>query len=92
MSIFHAVIKILEYICSLKIVDIPLHIAYAGVIALVGYCMSMIIVSFPCSILEAVTKKKIISEEVQKKTIHIVTICLDIILAVILLHELAMNM
>lgn len=92
MNIFNAISKIIDYIIALRIVDIPLHIAYAGAIAMVGYCAAMIIVSFPCSIFESIAKKKIVSDEMQEKAIRIVTICLDIVFAVILLYELAMDM
>ena len=78
--LFHATLDILDYILNLRIVDIPLTIAYIGVIALMGYITSMIIIGFPCSIIESITKKKPFTFERENKIIRIVSICIDVII------------
>lgn len=88
MKLLYIIIDMFCYIFNLRISDIPLHIAYVGVIAVIGYCVSMMIIGIPCAIYESI-KKKHITDEIQDKIIRIVAICLDVILGVILLYELS---
>ena len=83
---FHFLIDALTYIINLRIVDIPLTIFYVAIIAFIGYCASLFLISFPCSIWEAIKKKKVNSEK-QDKVIRIVAICLFVILSLRLLYE-----
>lgn len=85
-DIVHLIIDVIYRILDIRIIDIPLIIAYVGVIAMIGYIASLIIIGFPCTIIEAITKKKI-PDEIQNKIIRIVAICLDVILAIMLLME-----
>jgi hypothetical protein len=91
MNLLNTIIDMIRYIFSLRISDILLHIAYIGVIAMVGYCVSMILIGFPCSLIESIAKKKIISDELENKIIRIVTICLSVVLTIILLYELSID-
>lgn len=79
-TLFHATLDIFDYIFNLRIVDIPLTIAYIGVIALIGYIASMIIIGLPCSIIESTTKKKPFAFERENKIIRIVAIFIDVII------------
>lgn len=83
---FRFLIDALTYIINLRIVDIPLTIFYVAVIALIGYCTSMLLIGFPCSIWEAITKKKVKPEK-QDKVIRIVAICLFVIFLLRFLYE-----
>lgn len=74
------------YIFTIKSSEILLHIGYLGVICLVSYCSSMILISFPCSIWEKLTKKKIYYDA-QEKAIFVVTICLIIVLVLCFLYQ-----
>ena len=85
-GIFEFVWDMLSYILSIELSQIPLHIAYVAIIGLVSYCGSMILISFPCSVYESITKKKI-NDDIQDKIIRIVAICLGIVLFTRLLYE-----
>lgn len=77
--------NIFSYIANIKLFDIPLLIAYLAVSAMVGYCASLILIGIPCSIYEAIAKKKVNDE----KVIKIVAICFVIVLWGRLLFELS---
>jgi hypothetical protein len=51
--------EVLHYVFNLKLFDIPLHVLYAMVIIAMGRCLGTIIVGFPISIYEELTKKEI---------------------------------
>ncbi len=52
----------------------------------IAYCMALILIGFPCSIWEAITKKSV-NDDIQDKIIRIVTVCLSIILILRLIYE-----
>lgn len=68
------------------LLDAPNKILILGVMIAVFYCASMIIVGFPTSIWEAVTKKKA-NEALEKKVIIAVTILLIIGAIILELHQ-----
>lgn len=61
-------------------------IVYSALSIAYGYCAAMILIGFPCSVWEAITKKKI-NDDIRDKIIKIVTICLSIILILRLIYE-----
>lgn len=83
---FYFIVDIFDYIFDLRITDIPRIIAYIGASALIGYCTSLILIGFPCSVWEALTKKKV-NDEMQKKVIRIVAIILFVLLLLQFLNE-----
>ena len=85
-SIFEIISDMVFYIFDIKISEIPLHIAYVGVIALCSYCASSFLIGFSCSVWETITKKKV-NEEIQSKIIHILAMCLSIMFSLRLLYE-----
>lgn len=89
-NIFDIISRIFDYLLDLKIIDIPLHIAYFGVTIGLAYCVATIVVSFPCSLWEAITKKKL-NDDKQDKVIHIFTVLFAIIMLMVLLNELAIK-
>lgn len=66
--------------------EAPYRILYLIVFIGLCYCVAMILVGFPCSIWEAITKKKI-PNKIQDKIILAITICLVIVLLLNLLNE-----
>ena len=87
-DLFKICSDILNFIFDLRLVDVPLLIFYVGLCGMFGYCVSMIIIGFPCSVWEAVTKKKI-PDEKQDKVIKILSICLFVIFLLGLLYDLS---
>lgn len=85
-GIFNAFASILDYVFNLRIADIPYFLFIIGISGGIGYCLSLIIIGFPCSIWEAITKKKI-SDEKQDKVIKIVAICLFTIILLLTLYD-----
>lgn len=85
---FEFIGKIFTYIINLKLSDVPLLVAYLGISAGTGYCASLILIGFPCSAYEAITKKKI-NKDIENKAIKIVAICFVIVLWIIILYELS---
>ena len=85
-DIFNILGKILHYIFNLKLFDLPLHIAYMVVVALVGYGMGAFFVGFPISIYEELTKKEVKAKE---KIKHHARLFFSIVLGIRLLYELA---
>lgn len=86
--IFVIIGDIINYIFEIKLFDVPYLVASLAIGALIGYCASLIVIGFPCSIFEAITKKKI-NDEVKNKIIKIVAICFVAILWFVLLHQLS---
>lgn len=82
---FDVAIDMLFYIFNIRIADIPLHIAYLGMIVCLGYCGALILIGLPCSIWEEITHKKV-DHEKEKKIIFRVAICLDVILLLCFLY------
>ena len=70
---------ILGYILDIRLHEIMLHIAYAGVCFLIAYVIQSVIFGFPISIWEAITKKKKPFETKEKISFRI-TIILGIAL------------
>lgn len=87
-SFFDILGEIIDYIFNIKLFDLPRLIVYLGVSAGIGYCLSLIVIGFPCSIYEEVTKKKI-KAGLEDKLIRIGTIFFISILWLRLLYELA---
>lgn len=77
--------EILTYIINIKLFDVPLLLAYLAVSAVIGYCASAILIGVPCSIYEAITKKKVNND----KIIKIVAICFVVLLYGRILYELS---
>lgn len=76
---------IIDNIINLRIIDIPIIIAYGGVTIGISYIVSFFVVGVSCSIIEALTKKKV-PDEKQEKIIRIFTACLSIIFIIYLLR------
>lgn len=87
-NFFGIIRDIVDYIFNIKVFDLPLLIAYLGVSAIVGYCASLILIGFPCSIYKSITKKEI-NDEIENKVIRIVAICLVIVLYGASLYQLS---
>lgn len=85
-SIIHWIISIIDRILNIRIVDIPLVIVYCGVTIMIGYIASLFIIGFPCTIIEAITKKKI-PDEIEDKIIRIGTIIFSSVFAILVLNE-----
>lgn len=62
------------------------YIAYLGIIAMYSYCVAMILIGFPCSIWEAITKRKV-NRDAQQNVISKVAIIIGISLVFRLLYE-----
>ena len=63
-----------------------LQIAYIGLILCIGYVLATILIGFPCSVWEAVTKKEMDYDKKQK-VIYFLAICLDILLVIRYISE-----
>lgn len=87
-NIFEIIGGILSYIVNIKLFDVPELIAYLAVYAVFGYCASLILIGFPCSIFKDITKKKI-NEDLENKITRIVAICFVVILWTMLLYHLS---
>ena len=85
-SILEIIGDMFKYILDIKLSQIPLHIAYVAVSFGIGYCISLIVIGFPCTVYESITKKNI-NDDIQNKIIRIVAICLGILLFSRLLYE-----
>ena len=73
------------YILNIRLHEIMLHIAYAGVCFLIAYVIQSVIFGIPILIWEAITKKKIPFETKEKFDFR-VTIILGIALILQLLY------
>lgn len=77
-NVFEVVLTIITYIFNVKLFDIPIHIMYALVSGLIGYCTAMILIGFPITIWEHFAKVKV-REDIQNKIIGFVAICISAI-------------
>ena len=71
--------KITESITS--IFEAPYQLLYLLVLVCFSYCAALILIGFPCSIWESITKKKV-NEDIEKKVITVATVI--IVIAVII--------
>ena len=77
---------IFGYIISIELHEIPLHIAYAGVCFLIAYVIESILLGFPVTIFEAITKKQIPFDTKEKISFRI-TIILGVAIMLQLLYQ-----
>jgi hypothetical protein len=80
------IFDMISYIFSIQVYEIPLHIGYFGIICLIGYCSSMILIGFPCTIWEELTKRKI-NYDAQEKVIFVFAVCVDVLLVLCFLYQ-----
>ena len=85
-NVLNIISDMFSCILEIKLVELPQLIALIGVSGMVGYCVSMFLVGFPCSVWEAITKKKI-NEDIQNKIICIFAICLSIAFILRVIYE-----
>ena len=76
---------IFDYLLNIKLFEVPSLLFYVFLIAVVGYCAALMIVGIPCSIFEKITKKKV-REDIEKKIIVFVSICLSIAFVMLLAY------
>lgn len=74
----------ISYIVSIKIYDIPLHLFYLAALITCSYCVSVIIIGFPCEIYKKISNKEI-KDGFDDKLIRIGTVCFTVIFALLLL-------
>ena len=67
--------KMIEYLVNIRIVDLPLIIAYVAIMGAAAYCASMIIIGFPVAIIEAILKRKLDTKK-EKKVIIVAGVVL----------------
>ena len=67
-------------------VDLPRAFLYLLICGGMAYCVSLVLIGFPVSIWEAITKKKV-NNEIENKIIRIVAICLFIVLFIALFSK-----
>lgn len=85
-SIFEVIEKMVSYLLDLKLFDLPLIFFYILEVVVIGYCASLVLIGFPCSVWNELAKKKI-SDEIESKITRIVAICIGIVLCLSLLYE-----
>ncbi len=85
-NVFNVVSNMLSFIFDIRLFDVPLYLFYIGISCMIGYCISMFLIGFPCSIWEAITKKKV-NEEGREKIVFILTVCLSIAFILRVLYE-----
>ena len=85
-NIFIIIGDIIEFIFDIKLFDVPLLLLYVLVIFGIGYFASEVLIGFPWTLVEEITKKKI-NHELQNKIIELATICFGIIIIFILFAE-----
>ena len=85
-NLFEVIKIFFTHIFNLKIVDIPLHIAYLAISGLCGYCSAMILIGFPVSVWEHFTKKKV-REDIESKLIKIIAICFAVVMFTRVIYE-----
>lgn len=76
----------LGYVFSIPWTELPYHIAMIAVCFGTAHCISLVLIGFPCSIWEAIAKKKVNTDK-QDKVIKIVSIILSALLICGLLYE-----
>jgi len=69
-QIFSSVINMIDYIVDIRWYELPLNILYLGLIIGYGYCVALITIGFPCTIIEAILKKTI-NKEIENKIIKV---------------------
>lgn len=62
------------------------YIAYLGIVAMYSYCAATILIGLPCSIWEAITKRKV-NREVQKNIISKVAVLIGVALVLRFIYE-----
>lgn len=89
-SIIEIVSNAVIYILNIRLHEIPRILAYIGISAGIGYCAALILIGFPCSIWEAITKT-IINDDKQGKVIFRISVLLTIIILTYLFHQMSMK-
>jgi hypothetical protein len=79
---------ILSYILDIKLFEVPRLIGYLAITAVFGYCAALMLIGFPCSIFQDITKKKI-NNDIENKITRIVAICFVIVFWTMLLYHLS---
>ena len=80
------VVKMIDYILDIRVFDLPYHIAMVGVSVMVGYISALILIGFPVSVWEYLTKKKV-PDEMERKITSIFALCLSITMLLCILYE-----
>ena len=83
---FEIFADMLDYILDIRWYEIPYHIAIAAIAIAIAYCTAMFFVSYPVSVWEHFTKKKV-NEEKEAKFIKLVSVLLSVLLIYSLLYE-----
>lgn len=79
-------IKASKDILTIRLIEIPRLVFYAGVIIFISYCATMIFVGLPVAIWEHFTKKKV-NSDIENKVIITITIILAIVFALAVLYQ-----
>ena len=80
--------EMVSYVLGIELYQIPLHIFYVAICFAIAYCGSLIMIGFPCSVFEAITKRKV-NGDIENKVISKLSISLGIGLLIRLLYELS---
>ena len=83
---FKVIWDMLGYIFSIPRTELPYHIAMIAVCFGIAYCASLVLIGFPCSIWEAITKKAVNTDK-QDNVIKVVSIVLSVLLIFGFLYE-----
>lgn len=75
-----------SYLLSIEVSQLPYHIAMIGVSAMMSYIAALVVIGFPCSVWEAITKQKI-KDEVEDRITRFATILITILLILLLLYD-----
>ena len=77
---------IVEYLFNLRISDLLLHIACAGISVVIGYCAANVLICLPVSIWEHFAKKKV-QEGIVSKIVTVVTVCISATIFLRIIYE-----
>ena len=77
-EIFISIKNMVDYILDIRWYELPKNLLFIGVIIGIGYCAALIVIGFPCSIIEAIIKRKL-NEGVVSKIITVVSVCFIIV-------------
>ena len=77
-EIFTSIKNMIDYILDIRWYELPKNLLFIGVIIGIGYCAALVVIGFPCSIIESVIKRKL-NENFQSKVITVVAVCFIIV-------------
>lgn len=80
------VFKALGNVFTIRLIDVPILIAYIGVIGGISYCAAMILIGLPVALWEHFTKKKV-NSDIEDKVIKTVAIILAIVCILVVLYQ-----